>query len=249
MFQTRRSASALFGATLLLAGAGADARGQVVRGTVRVSMSSVPIGSATVTARDSMGTTLAAVVTDSVGRFAFRLSPRPPFDLAVRRLGYAALNTRVRALAATDTLDLEILLTEVAAAAEAVTITAAPSLNEKRLLEAHRRGWKVYEPEMIAAVRDRAPDLPQLMRTLGTTSMSLPRGPNDCFRAMRNNQCLTIVVDGQVLGPTALVLPSDIYFLAVLGASEARVQFGDRAPWGAIAIYTRSRYDRTPRRP
>jgi hypothetical protein len=60
---------------------------------------------------------------------------------------------------------------------------------------------------------------------------------------------MSFVVDGQVLGPNAVIIPSDIYFFAILSPSESRVQYGDRAPFGAIAIFTRSRLDRQPRRP
>ncbi len=234
----------------LLAGLPALAFAQIFRGAVRTVNTAQAIPLATVTARDSAGNVLALATTDSAGLWALRVRrAEGPIELRVRRLGFEMGSYTVKTPSATDTLEYEFLLTEVAAATEAVRVSGDVSLNEKRLSEAYRRGWKVYEPEVIASVRDRTPDLPQLMRTLGTTSVYPPRGPNDCFRATRNNQCLAIVVDGLVLGPTALVLPSDIYFLAILGASEARVQFGDRAPFGAIAIYTRSRYDRTSRRP
>lgn len=221
---------------------------QTFRGTVRAVSTSVPVPLATVTARDSAGTVLGLATTDSAGVWGLRLRRyRGPVELRVRRLGFEMGSVKVSPKPESDTLEYEFLLTEIAAAADEVRITGAVSLNEKRLTEAYRRGWKVYEPELVAQVRDRTPDLAQLIRTLGSTSIYPPRGPNDCFRATRNNQCLAIVVDGIVLGGNPLVLPSDIYFLAVIGASEARVQFGDRAPWGAIAIYTRSRYDRYDR--
>jgi hypothetical protein len=38
--------------------------------------------------------------------------------------------------------------------------------------------------------------------------------------------------------------PADTYFIAVLTASQSAVQFGDRAPWGAIVLYTRMNGDR-----
>ena len=234
-------------ATALAAG---RAEGQVVRGSVRSQASSLPIAGATVTARDSAGAVLALATTDSSGRWALRVRRSAPFELRARRLGFAMGSTTVRPGPDADTLEFEFLLTEVAAMAEAVRVTATPSLNEKRLTEAYRRGWRVYEPELVAQFRDRSSDFPSLLRSMGAQSVYLPRGPNDCIRATRNNQCLALVVDGMVLGPQALIQPNDIYFFAILGASEARVQFGDRAPWGAIAIYTRSRLDRVPdRRP
>jgi len=178
--------------------------------------------------------------------------PDAGIELNARRLGFEMASIVVESTVQADTLEHEFLLTEIAAVTDAVRITAAPSLNERRLSEAYRRGWRVYEPELVALHRERSSNLSELMRAIGVASVYPPRTQNDCFRATRNNQCLTIVIDGQVLGPVAVVLPSDIYFLAILGASEARVQFGDRAPSGAIAIYTRShldRYDRSRRPP
>lgn len=234
-------------ASLLLAG---TAEGQVVRGYVRSQTTARPIDAVTVTARDPAGNVLAMATTDSTGAWALRLRRRTgDVELRTRRLGYQILTVTIKPEVVTDTIEYEFLLEEVAAAAEAVRVTGEASLNERRLTEAYRRGWRVYEPELVAQHRDRAADLPQLLRSLGTPSLYLPRTSSECIRTSRNNQCLAIVVDGQLLGPQALILPSDIYFLAVLGASEARMQFGDRAPWGAIAIYTRSRYDRVPRRP
>ncbi len=218
---------------------------QVIRGLVRAGGSAGPVPGATITVRDSAGTVLAMTSSDSAGAWALKVRQRRgPVELRVRRLGFEMNSITIGADVVADTLDYEFLLTEVAAVAEEVRVTAAESQNEKRLNEAYRRGWKVFDPELVAQHRERASDLGQLLRSLGTASIYIPRGPNECFRATRNNQCLSLVVDGIVLGPTGYVLPSDIYFLAILGASEARVQFGDKAPWGAIAIYTRSYFDR-----
>jgi hypothetical protein len=248
-----RIASALLRTCLCLASSAtlADvAEAQIVRGYVRSQSTARPIDAVTVTARDAEGNVLAMATTDSLGAWALRLRRRTgDVELRTRRLGFQVLSVTIKPAVVTDTIEYEFLLEEVAAVADEVRVTAEASLNERKLNEAYRRGWKVYDPELIAIHRDRSADLPQLLRSIGTPSLYLPRNANECIRASRNNQCLAIVVDGLLLGPQALVMPSDIYFLAVLGASEARVQFGDRAPWGAIAIYTRSRYDRTTRRP
>lgn len=234
---------ALIAASLVAGTARASA--QVFRGTVRAVNTSLPVPLATVTLRDSGGAVLGMATTDSSGLWALRLRRNTgPLELRVRRLGFEMGAVKVPPKPESDTLEYEFLLNEIAAAAEAVRITAEASQNERKLQEAYRRGWRVYEPEVIASFRDRSPDLPQLMRSMGVMSVYAPRTPNDCFRATRNNQCLAIVVDGVVTsGAQAYVLPSDIYFLAILGASEARVQFGDRAPYGAIVVYTRSRLD------
>jgi len=226
------------------------ASAQVVRGVVRSGSSLLPIDLATVTATDSLGTVLGSGVSNGLGEFQVDVQRTGVFlVLHVKRLGFSESRANIRPLANTDTVDFEILMNEVAALADAVVVSAEPSLNEQRLSEAHRRGWKVYDPAIVATHRDRASDFIQLLRSLGNPSLILPRRVTDCIRATRNNQCLTIVIDNQVMGPSALILPSDIYFLAILGASDSRIQFGDRAPYGAIAIYTRSRLDRYPKSP
>lgn len=245
-----RLAQLAFAGSLLVAMFTETAAAQVIRGVVRSGNSLMPIDLATVTARDTNGTVLATGRTNALGEYQFNIRrAATPFQIQVRRLGYAVSTARVRALEPSDTVDFEFLVNEVAAVGDAVVVTADASLNERRLNEATRRGWKVYDPELIARHRDQASDFHQLLRALGIPGLIMPRRINDCIRATRNNQCLTFVIDNQVMGFTAIILPSDIYFLAILGASDARIQFGDRAPYGAIAIYTRSRLDRPRRRP
>lgn len=224
--------------------AGTVAEAQLVRGSIRARTTLLPIDRATVTARDTTGVVLGASTSDGLGNYEFRVRTGVPFTLDVRRLGYAVGRAAVKPLAAEDTVDFEFLMTEVAAVTEAVTITAEPGLNDRRLAEAYRRGWKVYEPELVMRHRNNAQNFFQLMQSLGNPGLIFPRSINDCIRTTRTNRCLTYVVDNQVWGTSALILPSDVYFIAILGSSESRAQFGDRAPFGAIAVYTRSRLDR-----
>ncbi len=237
---TVRSTLALAMSLLFASAAGA----QVVRGMVRATGTLMPIDRATVTARDSGGTVMATATTDPLGGYEFRLRPDVPFQLQVRRLGYQVSTADVKAIAVGDTVDFEFLLTEVATTTDAVVVTGESSLNDRRLDEATRRGWKVYEPELVMRHRDRAQTFLQLVQSMGNPSLILPRYDGDCIKTTRNNRCLTYVVDNQVLGTNANILPSDVYFFAVLSASDSRIQFGDRAPFGAIVIYTRSRLDR-----
>jgi hypothetical protein len=236
---------------LVLLGRPLDASAQVVRGTVRTATGLLPVDAARVSVVDSTGTALVTTISDAMGAFQLRVPASPSaVQLQARRLGYEVMTLALAKLAPGDTAEFEFLMTTVAAVAEAVEITAEPSLNDRRLLEARRRGWRIYSPERVAMHRERSNDFFQLMRAVGTVGLILPRSLTDCVRATRNNRCLTYVVDNQVLGESVMILPSDIYFFAVLGASESRIQFGDRAPWGAIAIYTRSRTERpTVRRP
>jgi hypothetical protein len=250
-FARRRIRSILFGvaAAASVVAVPARASGQVIRGVVRSAANLEPVASARLTLHGRDGEVLGGATTDSMGRFALRSPGGGPFDLRARRLGFELMETPVKEMAPGDTAEFEFLMVMAAAVTEAVTITAAPSLNERRLDEAYRRGWRVYEPERVAQHREKSHDLFQLLRALGATGLVLPQNPYDCIRTLRDNRCLTYVVDNQVLGTSASVLPSDIYFIAILGASEARIQFGERAGYGAIAIYTRSRMDREKRRP
>lgn len=225
--------------------------GQVVRGVVRAGSTLLPIDLAVISALDKSGAVLGRTESDQLGGYELTVRHDLAFDLQVRRLGYRVSTAAVKALQVGDTADFEFLLTEVAAVADAVVVTGEPGLNDRRLAEAHRRGWRVYDPELVMRHRDRAGDFIQLLQSMGNPGLILPRTINDCVRTTRMNRCLTYVVDNQVLGTWASVQPSDVYFFAIVSASEARVQFGDRAPFGAIVIYTRSRLDRVqpPRSP
>jgi hypothetical protein len=235
---------------LVLSGWPAALSAQAVRGTVRTATGLLPIAGARMSLLDEDGTVRGRTETDALGHFVLRVPGPGAFEVEARRLGYAPMTSKLEPIAPGDTAELEFLMADVAAVAEAVMVTAEPSLNDRRLLEARRRGWRIYPPERVALHRERSQDFLQLLQAIGTVGLILPKSISECIRATRNNQCLTYVVDNQVLGPSAFILPSDIYFFAVLGASESRIQFGDRAPWGAIAIYTRSRTDRpTTRRP
>lgn len=223
---------------------------QVVRGTVRAERSLLPLEQATVSVRDKQGQLLGRGITDVFGSYSLSLRADTPFDLEVRRLGYRVGLANVKALQLGDTVDFEFLMTEVAAVSDAVVITAESTRNDRRLETAERRGWKVYSPELVMRHRDQARDIHQLLQSLGNPSLILPRSLNECVRSTRMNRCLVFVVDDQVMGPLAVVQPSDIHFIAILSASDSRAEFGERAPFGAIAVYTRSRLDRVqqPRR-
>jgi len=216
---------------------------QVLRGSVRTLDSSLPVPLAEIVLRDSLGRELVRTSSDENGLFVLTLRERVAFSLQARRLGFQMASTDLLRVTE-DTVNLEIQLAEVALEADAVTVTGMAAMNAQRLSDAERRGWNVYAPELIAQLRERARDLTQLLRTLGPRNLQMPRSPRDCVRSMRTNQCVTYVVDGQVLGQEAFVLPSDIYFLAVLTPSESQVMYGNRAINGAIVVYTRMDGDR-----
>lgn len=237
----------LAGVSLVYAAA---AQAQVVRGIVRAGNTLMPLERATLSAKDSAGTVVGRALTDPLGGYLFDVRAGVPFDLEVRRLGYSVSTASVKAIAVGDTVDFEFLMTEVAAAADAVVVTAELGLNDRRLNEATRRGWKVYEPELVMRHRERANSFIQLLQSMGNPGLILPHRSMDCVRATRNNSCLTFVIDNQVVGTSAIIQPSDVYFFAILSAPDSRAHFGDRAPYGAIVVYTRSRLDRVqPGRP
>ena len=235
-------------AVVIAAPSTADA--QLLRGSVRSATTSLGIADVQVTVRDTSGVVLALTTSDADGAWSIRLRRRPtPLVVQARRIGFTLVATEPRTIAPADTVDLEFLLGEVATPAEATVVTGMASLNEQRLRQAYRRGWRVYEPELVAEYRPRAADFTQLLRAMGVASLILPRRADDCIRQTRTNECVAIVIDGHVLGATAFVLPADVYFFAVLQPAESRIEYGPRAPTGAIAIYTRMHGDRTEGRP
>lgn len=220
-----------------------------VRGTVYASPGLSPIDRAVVMLEDSVGGILGRTVSDTAGRFAIVMPSGNSrgYLLAVRRLGFQQVKRAVRSSVLSDRVHLDIIMVEIATVTEAVTITARKTMNEVRLEEATRRGWRVYGPELVAPLRDRASSLPFLLRMLGVPGLILPRGMNDCVRTVRNNQCLAYVLDGIVMSSTGYIQPSDVYFIALLGSTDSRSFWGEAAPHGAIAIYTRSGSDRRVR--
>lgn len=239
-----RHAARTLAVALLACGASAAALGaQVLRGSVRTLDTSLPLPSVEVTVRDSIGRELARVYSNEQGFFTLRLRERVAFSVHARRLGFQMADTDLLRIAE-DTVNLEFQLAEVATETEAVRVTGMQPLNAQRLEEAERRGWSVYAPELVAQHRSRARDLTELLRSLGPRHLQMPRNTRDCVRSMRNNQCITYVLDGQVLGPEAYVLPEDVYFLAVLTPTESAVMYGNRAINGAVVVYTRMSGDR-----
>jgi len=246
-----RLGACIAGAVALLVALAGLAEAQLFRGTVRSITTTIPIPEAQVTVRDSLDDVLASTVSDSAGRFTLRLRRVPTGSVIVqaRRLGYEVVRTGEARIGRGDSVEVELLMTEVAATLDAITVRGMATLNEKRLADAYRRGWQVYEPERVAQHQSRAADMMQLLRSMGTPSLILPRRIDDCVRNTRTGECLTWVLDGQIVGPSAFILPTDVYFFAVLSPSEARVEYGNRAPNGAISVYTRSATDRPTRRP
>jgi hypothetical protein len=238
-------------ASLLTPVAGPSAQAQVVRGVLRSQATSRAIERARVTAIDTAGRVLGETVADDSGSFTLRIAAnRVPFSLTVRRIGFEPSNTAEFQLAPDDTVDYELNMPESPILGDTVRIVGSASYNEAMYQQAIRRGWKVFAPAEVAVHRERAQNVYDLLRWAGASSLVIPSRPTECVRSARyiagdrrNDRCMVWVVDGIVLGPMPVLNPRDAYFIAVLTASQSAVQFGDKAPWGAIVMYTRMQGD------
>ncbi|MBI5601582.1 MAG: carboxypeptidase regulatory-like domain-containing protein [Gemmatimonadetes bacterium] len=227
------------------------AHGQVIRGALRSQATARPLERARVTAIDRDGRVVGETIADDSGRFTLRVDAKGvPFSLTVRRIGIEPSSTPEFELTPADTMEYELAIPETAVLGDTVRITGMASYNETKYQEAVRRGWKVFSPAEVAKHRDRVNNVYDLLRW-ADASLVIPSRRNECVRSARYlagdrrmDRCMVWIVDGQVLGPLPILNPADTYFLAVLTASQSAVQFGDKAPWGAIVLYTRMNGDR-----
>lgn len=236
------SAVVVFAGLLLL---GRDADAQLLRGTVRIRADSVVVDGARVVAEDRRGKRLAETTTDADGRYrlAFPEAPAGPFRLVITRIGFQPTMSDEFSLLPTDSVSADLWVRALPAVLEEVSATATPSLNEQRFRYATRRGWRVYGPEVIEARRESALGLNELIRSLGAPGLLVSNRPGDCIKTTRTGQCLAVIIDNVLVSGNVHLNPRDIYFLAVVGSSEARLEWGDRAAYGALAIYTRMNGD------
>lgn len=231
--------------------AAVPAHGQVIRGALRSQATARPLERARVTAIDRDGRVVGEAIADDSGRFTLRVDAKGvPFSLTVRRIGIEPSSTPEFELTPADTMEYELAIPETAVLGDTVRITGMASYNETKYQEAVRRGWKVFPPAEVAKHRDRVNNVYDLLRW-ADASLMIPTRRNECVRSARYlagdrraDRCMVWIVDGQVLGPLPILNPADTYFIAVLSASQSLVQFGDRAPWGAIVLYTRMQGDK-----
>jgi hypothetical protein len=219
---------------------------QFIRGTIKTEGNQARLAGAKVTVTDSLGKELFDLVSDPEGRFRFTMPEVKPFQVNVMRIGQQPSSTEWIRAAASDTLDLELLVPSDPITLAAVEVLGTKSANARSLEEARRSGWKVYEPELVERHRGTARDFNDLLREVAASSVHVGR-PGECVRSVRFGRCLVYVLDGVPSGPSIFVNPNDVYFFAVLSATESAVRWGNRAPWGAIVVYTRMYGD--PRKP
>jgi hypothetical protein len=232
--------------------AATPARAQMIRGLVRSQTTASVIERARITATDRSGRGLGEATTDDQGRFTLVVDAQgAPFSMTVRRIGITPTSTAELLLTPADTVDYEFLVPDNPVLADTVRVTGMKSLNETRYEQAMRRGWKVFSPAEVALHRDLANSVYDLVRWAGGASLIIPSRVTECVRSARyisfdrrSDRCMVWVVDDQVLGPTPALNPADTYFMAILTASQSSMQFGDKAPWGAIVVYTRMNGDR-----
>lgn len=227
---------------------------QIIRGTARNAGSEEPLPRARIIALSLDGRSLGETYAGDDGRFLLKVTARgAPFAISVMRIGMKPTLSGMLELDTRDTLDVDFSVAEEAVRTDTVRVRSAPGLNEVRLREAERRGWKVFQPKEVAAIRDRVLNFEDLLRSTGYTGFILSQRRDECVRSTRTNRCLLIVVDGVPLaGSYPNINPRDVYFLALLSPNQSMLQFGDRGPNGAIVIYTRAygdklNFDKDPR--
>ena len=235
-------------ASCVLLGAG-NVDAQILRGTARTQGSDRPIENARITALLTDGRGVGATTTDDRGRFHLRVSSSgAPFVVTVTRLGMRPTTSNSIMAGERDTLDVDFNVHEEGIVTDTMKVVAAPRLNEIRLQEAKRRGWKVFSPIEIAETRERVNSFEDLLRSTGYPGLIISPRRDDCIRSTRLNRCITVVVDGVPLsGTNPLINPRDVYFMAVLSPSQAQLQFGERAFYGALVVYTRAYGDKYER--
>ena len=234
-----------------------SARAQLIRGTIRAQGSDAVVQGASITALDSLDKQLFAVSSDDKGHFILPLSSRLPFRVTVRKIGWQPSSTDLIHASPTDTLDMDLAVPVDGVTLNTVEVDGKKirSFNEESYSEAKRLGWKVYEPSEVESRRYEFSDFENMMRALQVTGVKMPgmssrslavtaNGTTDCYVNIRNGRCFTFVVDGQAVGTSYPINPTDVYFIAILQASQSSVQFGDKAPWGAILVVTRMNGDK-----
>lgn len=231
---------------------GHSAGAQFIRGTIRAEGSQTVVPGANITAVDSLNKPLVEVTSDEHGHFTLPLASPLPFKVTVKKIGWQPSSTDLIHASATDTLDMDLVVPADGVELPGVEINAPKmkSSNELSYAEARRLGWKTYGPAEVESHRNEFSSFENMMRALQVTGVKMPTrqegtpGSQDCYINTRNGRCFTFVVDGRPLGTAWAVNPTDVYFLSILQATESSVQFGDRAPWGAILIVTRMNGDK-----
>jgi len=242
-------------AILLITLVAAPALGaQVVRGKLLQAGSDQPLADAVVSAVDSASVVVGETRTLANGTFLLELHGIRSVQFLVRKVGVQPTASDLLELPADrDTIDIEISAPLFGVTLATVKVMAAPNrmptYNENQLREARRNGWRVIDPVRIVEERGTVQSLGEMMRRLPLAGVRPPEGGQGCYYYIRTGRCLSLVVDGQVLGPNAFVSANDVYFYALVTPSQATIAYGPRARDGAIFVATRRQEDERERRP
>jgi hypothetical protein len=221
---------------------------QVVRGRIISNQSRAPMSDVSVEALDTLRRVTASARSDSEGRFMLPVHGLGEFRIRVRRIGIVPTLTDPLKFASADTIDVDLLVEESAAIIEEQRITADGSaLTAERLQNARSRGWRVYPPERVRPVRERAINLDSMLKALGLSSVMISQ---QCIRSLVTNGCMTVFVDDQFYGAFGFnnINVRDIEFVAVIGPTEALIRYGNRAQHGVVMLYTARMEDRRTQR-
>lgn len=247
----RRSSAglrAITGALGLLVSVTGIARAQVFVGSVVDAQTDSLVANAVVTLLDTTGVAVAQTRTDATGRFTLLGNQSGVVQFLVRSIGLSPTRSDfVNVPDDADTISVDLVAPRVGVTLASVRIVAtrivAPNFNTYQLREARQSGWRIIEPHKIAADRANVAHLGDLIRRNPLPGVRPPFAGTGCYRYIRSNRCLPLIVDGQVLGPDAHVAPGDVYFIAFVSAYDAAVKYGERAREGALFIATRRRGD------
>jgi hypothetical protein len=227
---------------------------QIVRGKLLQAGSDQPLADAVVSAIDSARVMVDETRSLENGQFFLDVRGVRRLRFVVRKLGVQPTESDAFELPADrDTIDLEIAAPMFGVTLATVKVVAAPrsmpTYNENQLREARRNGWRVIDPRRVAEERGTVQSLGEMMRRLPLAGVRPPEGGQGCYYYIRTGRCLSLVVDGQVLGPNAFISSNDVYFYALVTPSQATIAYGPRARDGAIFVATRRQEDERQPRP
>lgn len=241
----------LFAAALVIAAFGflrpAQLDAQVLRGRIISSDSRTPMANATVEALDTLRKVIASARSDNDGAFTMQFPAPGEFRIRVRRIGIAPTLTDPLKFVAADTVSIDLLVDETPAVVEEQRVVAEMSpITEARLANARSRGWRLYPPERVRPIRERAVNLDAMLKALGLANVMISQ---QCIRSLVTNGCMTVFIDDQYFGAFGFnnINVRDIEFVAVIGPTEALATYGNRAQHGVVMLYTARSEDRRRR--
>lgn len=233
-------------ASIWLAGP-ASLEAQVLRGRIISTESRAPLSEATVEALDTLRRVIGSARTNVEGRFVIAFAADTEFRLRVRRIGIEPTLTDPLRFAGRDTVDIDLLVDERPAVLEETrTVERGSQLTAERLQNARSRGWRLYPPERVKPIRERAMNLDAMLKALGMANVMISQ---TCIRSLITNGCMTVFIDDFYFGQVGFnnINVRDIEFIAVIGPTEALTTYGNRAQHGVVMLYTSRMEDRRGR--